>query len=97
MGSFVFCRQDPNSRAVLHAIESVVIECSHQINDAVDKDSAKPLLRGLHPDPQTELNFWTTRKDNLLYINYQVSDFRCYCKHQGELSLHLPLPIHSEK
>ncbi|KAM7123899.1 LOW QUALITY PROTEIN: dynein axonemal heavy chain 11 [Ciconia maguari] len=65
-------RQDRNSRAVLHAIESVVIRWSHQIHDTVNRDSAEPLLHGLHPDPQTELNFWKARKDNLLYINKQL-------------------------
>ncbi|KAM6276202.1 LOW QUALITY PROTEIN: dynein axonemal heavy chain 11 [Spheniscus humboldti] len=65
-------RQVPNSRAVLHAIESMVIRWSHQIHDTVNRDSAEPLLHGLHPDPQTELNFWKARKDNLFYINKQL-------------------------
>ncbi|XP_074430933.1 dynein axonemal heavy chain 11 [Larus michahellis] len=64
-------KQDPNSRAVLHAIKSMVIRWSHQIHDTVNKDSAKPRLHGLHPDPQTELNFWKARKDNPLYINQE--------------------------
>ncbi|CAM9221157.1 unnamed protein product [Bubo scandiacus] len=60
--------QEPNSRAVLHAIESMVVRWSHQIRDTVNRDSAEPLLHGLHPDPQTVLNFWKARKDKLLYI-----------------------------
>ncbi|KAM6412695.1 LOW QUALITY PROTEIN: dynein axonemal heavy chain 11 [Pluvialis apricaria] len=65
-------RQDPNSRAVLHTIESTVLRRSHQIRDTVNKDSAELLLRGLHSDPQTELNGWKARKDNPLYINKQL-------------------------
>uniref|UniRef100_A0A5F8GSV7 Dynein axonemal heavy chain 11 n=1 Tax=Monodelphis domestica TaxID=13616 RepID=A0A5F8GSV7_MONDO len=31
------------------------------------------LLKGIHPDPETELDFWKTRRDNLLCIYDQVS------------------------
>ncbi|KAM9302491.1 LOW QUALITY PROTEIN: dynein axonemal heavy chain 11 [Morus bassanus] len=55
-------KQDPNSRAVLHAIKSMVIRWSHQIHDTGNRDSAEPLLHGLHPDPQTEMNFWKPRQ-----------------------------------
>lgn len=96
MAFFIFYRQDPNSRVVLHAVESMVIRWSHQLHDTLNRDSAE-LLHGFHSDPQTEVNIWKARKDNLLYINKQVSDFRYYCKHQGELSLGLPFPMHSEK
>ncbi|KAM9287928.1 LOW QUALITY PROTEIN: dynein axonemal heavy chain 11 [Cariama cristata] len=65
-------KQDPDSRAVLHAIDSMVIRWSHQIHATVNRDSAEPLLNGRRPDPQTELNFWKARKDNLLYINKQL-------------------------
>uniref|UniRef100_A0A8C8VJF2 Dynein axonemal heavy chain 11 n=1 Tax=Pelusios castaneus TaxID=367368 RepID=A0A8C8VJF2_9SAUR len=57
---------------VLHAIESMIIKWSHQIRDILRRDSVQPLQQSLHSDPQTELNFWKTRKDNLLCLYDQV-------------------------
>ncbi|EMP26627.1 Dynein heavy chain 11, axonemal [Chelonia mydas] len=65
-------KQYPYARAVLHAVESMVIKWSHQIHDILREDSVQPLLQGLHSDPQIELNFWKTRKDNLLCIYDQL-------------------------
>uniref|UniRef100_A0A8C4U7P5 Dynein axonemal heavy chain 17 n=1 Tax=Falco tinnunculus TaxID=100819 RepID=A0A8C4U7P5_FALTI len=56
----------------LHAIETIVIKWSHQIRDILNKDSAQPLLEGLHPLPRTEFKFWHTRMVNLECINSQV-------------------------
>ncbi|CAH6779586.1 Dnah11 [Phodopus roborovskii] len=58
-------RLQSDERRILHAIESVVIRWSHQIQEIVRKDSAQPLLSGLHPTPETELDFWTMRHENL--------------------------------
>lgn len=58
--------------SVLHTIEAVVIEWSHQIKDILSKDSAQPLLAGLHPLPKTEFEFWHTRTADLQCINDQV-------------------------
>ncbi|KAI4543842.1 hypothetical protein MG293_006636 [Ovis ammon polii] len=63
---------EPNERKVLHAIESVVIKWSHQIQEIVEKDSVQPLLNGLHSNPQTELDFWTMRRENLSCIYDQL-------------------------
>ncbi|KAG5210204.1 hypothetical protein JEQ12_015398 [Ovis aries] len=63
---------EPNERKVLHAIESVVIKWSHQIQEVVEKDSVQPLLNGLHSNPQTELDFWTMRRENLSCIYDQL-------------------------
>uniref|UniRef100_G1PM87 AAA+ ATPase domain-containing protein n=1 Tax=Myotis lucifugus TaxID=59463 RepID=G1PM87_MYOLU len=63
---------EPNERTVLHAIESVVIKWSHQIQEIIEKDSGQPLLNGLHSNPQTELDFWTMRKENLSCIYDQL-------------------------
>ncbi|XP_039718441.1 dynein axonemal heavy chain 11 isoform X2 [Pteropus medius] len=63
---------EPNERTVLHAIESVVIKWSHQIQEIVEKDSVQPLLNGLHSNPQTELNFWAMRRENLSCIYDQL-------------------------
>uniref|UniRef100_A0A8B9NN00 Dynein axonemal heavy chain 17 n=1 Tax=Accipiter nisus TaxID=211598 RepID=A0A8B9NN00_9AVES len=62
----------PVDVSVLHTIETVIIEWSHQIRDILSKDSAQPLLEGLHPLPRTEFEFWHTRMDNLQCINDQL-------------------------
>ncbi|XP_049749389.1 dynein axonemal heavy chain 11 isoform X2 [Elephas maximus indicus] len=59
---------EANERIMLHAIESVVIKWSHQIQETVEKDSVQPLLNGLHLNPQIELDFWKMRRENLLCI-----------------------------
>uniref|UniRef100_A0A8C9AK17 Dynein axonemal heavy chain 11 n=1 Tax=Prolemur simus TaxID=1328070 RepID=A0A8C9AK17_PROSS len=61
-----------NERIILHAIESVVIKWSHQIQEIVEKDSVRPLLNDFHVTPQTELDFWTMRKENLSYTYDQL-------------------------
>ncbi|XP_032944295.1 dynein axonemal heavy chain 11 isoform X2 [Rhinolophus ferrumequinum] len=63
---------EPNERTILHAIESVVIKWSHQIQEIVEKDSVQPLLNGLYSNPQTELDFWTMRRENLSCIYDQL-------------------------
>ncbi|XP_054702261.1 dynein axonemal heavy chain 17 [Grus americana] len=66
------CLAGPMDISVLHSIETIVIEWSHQIGDILSKDSAQPLLEGLHPLPRTEFEFWHTRMVNLQCINDQL-------------------------
>ncbi|NXC68138.1 DYH17 protein, partial [Anhinga anhinga] len=66
------CLAGPVDISVLHSIETIVIEWSHQIRDILSKDSAQPLLEGLHPLPRTEFEFWHTRMVNLQSINNQL-------------------------
>ncbi|KAM4874879.1 dynein axonemal heavy chain 11 [Thomomys bottae] len=54
-----------NERRILHAIESVVIKWSHQIQESIERDSVQPLMDGLHLMPSYELDFWTMRRENL--------------------------------
>ncbi|XP_043921477.1 dynein axonemal heavy chain 11 [Protopterus annectens] len=65
-------KRDQFNRTVLHAVESVVIDWTHQIRDVLKKESAEPLLQGLNPGPETELNFWKDRKENLLSLYEQL-------------------------
>ncbi|KAL1791277.1 dynein heavy chain 11, axonemal [Sigmodon hispidus] len=65
-------RLQSDERRILHSIESVVIKWSHQIQEIIEKDSAQPLLDGLYPTPETELDFWTMRQDNLKCIYHQL-------------------------
>ncbi|XP_067164351.1 dynein axonemal heavy chain 17 [Apteryx mantelli] len=58
--------------SLLRSIETVVIDWSHQIGDVLSKDSAQPLLEGLHPLPRAEFDFWHARLDNLQCINEQL-------------------------
>ncbi|XP_077184230.1 dynein axonemal heavy chain 17 isoform X3 [Paroedura picta] len=58
--------------ALLHSIETIIIDWSHQIRDILSKDSAQPLLDGLNPLPKVEFDFWYSRQVNLLCINEQL-------------------------
>ena len=51
---FLFGSGRPFDKGVIHAIESVVIEWSHQIRDVIRRNSAQPLLEGKHPGPLVE-------------------------------------------
>lgn len=59
--------------SLLHAIETIVIDWSHQIRDVLSKDSAQALLDGLHPLPRVEFEFWDARLMNLQCIHDQVT------------------------
>ncbi|XP_060488660.2 dynein axonemal heavy chain 11 [Panthera onca] len=66
------CMLESNERTVLHAIESVIIKWSYQIQEIVEKDSVQPLLNCLQSNPQTELDFWMMRRENLSCIYDQL-------------------------
>ena len=68
-------RTDTMDRQLIHAIESVVIEWTHQIRDVLKKDSAQPLLEGLNPTPFVEIEFWKNKSTNLECIYEQVSGY----------------------
>ena len=61
---------------LLHAIESVVIEWSHQVQDVLKKDSSQALLEGVNPLPRVEVEFWKSRYTNLQNIHEQVCPSR---------------------
>ncbi|XP_021270931.1 dynein heavy chain 17, axonemal [Numida meleagris] len=63
---------EPVDSSTLHSIETVVIDWSHQIREILGKDSAQPLLEGLHPLPRAEFEFWHTRTLHLQCINEQL-------------------------
>ena len=63
---------DRLDRALIHTIESMVIEWTHQIQDVLKRDSAQPLLEGLNPTPFVELEFWKNKAMNLECIYEQV-------------------------
>ncbi|XP_057571174.1 dynein axonemal heavy chain 17 [Hippopotamus amphibius kiboko] len=59
--------------SLLHAIETIIIDWSHQIRDVLSKDSAQALLDGLHPLPRVEFEFWDARLMNLKCIHDQLN------------------------
>ena len=59
-------------RQLIHAIESVIIDWSHQIRDVLKRDSAQPLIDGLNPTPRVEVEFWKAKCDNLECIYDQL-------------------------
>uniref|UniRef100_H0X4M8 Dynein axonemal heavy chain 17 n=1 Tax=Otolemur garnettii TaxID=30611 RepID=H0X4M8_OTOGA len=59
--------------SLLHAIETIIIDWSHQIRDVLSKDSAQALLDGLNPLPRVEFEFWDARLLNLKCIHEQLN------------------------
>ncbi|XP_058249288.1 dynein axonemal heavy chain 11 [Hemibagrus wyckioides] len=59
-------------RAVMHAVESMVINWAHLIQKVLKEDSAELISKGLNPGPSTELNFWRARKNNIENIHDQL-------------------------
>lgn len=63
-------------RSLVHAIESIIIDWSHQIQNVLKRDSSQPLLEGTNPGPMVELDFWKARAENLECIFEQLRDSR---------------------
>eukprot|EP00731_Ephydatia_muelleri_P036494 Em0265g1a len=59
-------------KGLVHAVESVVIEWSHQIRNVLSKSSAQPLLEGKTPGPLVEIDFWKARRADLESILDQL-------------------------
>ena len=72
---FFHNRESGLTRTLVHSIESVVIEWSHQIRDVLKRDSSQLLLDGQHPNPFVELNFWKDKLKNLECVYNQVCKF----------------------
>ncbi|KAM9119118.1 dynein axonemal heavy chain 17-like [Pangshura tecta] len=61
--------------SLLHAMETIIIDWSHQIRDVLSKDPAQPLLDGSNPLPKVEFEFWRSRLVNLQCIHEQLSPY----------------------
>jgi len=66
-------RTGSSCRTVVHDIETVVIDWTHQIREVLKKDSAQPLLEGFNPTPYVEIDFWDAKAQNLRCIFHQVT------------------------
>ncbi|KAJ7340470.1 hypothetical protein OS493_003218 [Desmophyllum pertusum] len=69
-------RVKPFDRGLVHSIESVIIEWTHQIQSVLKRNSAQPLLEGHNPGPLVELDFWRARATNLECIFQQLHDVK---------------------
>lgn len=61
-------------KAILHTIESAVIDWTHQIKEVIKSNSAAPLQEGLNPGPMVEIDFWAAKAANLKNIHQQLTD-----------------------
>lgn len=52
---------DSADKSVIYAVESAVIQWSHQIQGVLKRESSQPLLPGKNPTPTLELEFWKSR------------------------------------
>ncbi|GCB69230.1 hypothetical protein scyTo_0001016 [Scyliorhinus torazame] len=59
-------------KGIVHTVESVIIDWSHQISEVLKRDSSEPLLKGCNPNPNVELEFWKNRCTNLECIYDQL-------------------------
>uniref|UniRef100_A0A8D1TE13 AAA+ ATPase domain-containing protein n=1 Tax=Sus scrofa TaxID=9823 RepID=A0A8D1TE13_PIG len=62
----------PPSYIIIYAIESAVIQWSHQIQVVLKRESSQPLHQGENPTPKVELEFWRNRYEDLEYIYNQL-------------------------
>ncbi|XP_071659197.1 dynein axonemal heavy chain 9-like [Patagioenas fasciata] len=60
-------------KSLVYAMESAIIDWSHQIQEALKKESSEPLLQGSNPNPKVELEFWKNRCDDLECIYNQLT------------------------
>ncbi|XP_016013564.2 dynein heavy chain 9, axonemal isoform X3 [Rousettus aegyptiacus] len=63
---------DSTDKSVIYAIESAVIQWSHQVQVVLKRESSQPLLQGDNPTPKVELEFWKRRSEDLEYIYNQL-------------------------
>jgi dynein heavy chain len=66
-------RESKSTKAMVHRIESYVIEWTHQVRDVLKRDSADQLLADASLTPFVEIEFWKARAADLLYIFQQLN------------------------
>ncbi|XP_056325895.1 dynein heavy chain 9, axonemal [Danio aesculapii] len=60
------------NKSLIHSMETVVIDWSHQVYKVLKKDSSEPLLEGRNPTPHAEIHFWRNRLADLQGIHQQL-------------------------
>lgn len=61
---------------MVYAIESIVIDWSHQIYQVLIKNSCQFLFNNLYSTPLIELNFWKTKVENFENIYSQLNTIK---------------------
>ncbi|CAF96140.1 unnamed protein product, partial [Tetraodon nigroviridis] len=69
----------PLDQALFSSIETLTVQWSLQICDVLRKDSGALLLRGDHPGPAEEIQFWSAQRENLLGIQSQLRSPKVEC------------------
>ncbi|XP_066468990.1 dynein axonemal heavy chain 9 [Tiliqua scincoides] len=59
-------------KSIVHAVESAVIEWTHQIQGVLKRESSEPLLQDQDSTPKVELDFWKNRCEDLQCIYSQL-------------------------
>ncbi|XP_073435796.1 dynein axonemal heavy chain 9 isoform X2 [Dendrobates tinctorius] len=65
-------KHDNLDKTMVHAIESAIIQWSHQVRGVLKRDSSEQLLLGKNPNPNVELDFWKNRLADLECIYNQL-------------------------
>ncbi|XP_077110730.1 dynein axonemal heavy chain 9 isoform X2 [Ranitomeya variabilis] len=65
-------KHDNLDKTVVHAIESAIIQWSHQVRGVLKRESSEQLLLGKNPNPNVELDFWKNRLADLECIYNQL-------------------------
>ena len=69
---YIIYRGQPFDKNLVHTMETVVIEWSHQIQSVLKKSSAQLLLDGKNPGPLVEIDFWKARLADLESVMDQL-------------------------
>ena len=65
-------RGEAYEKSLIHTVEGVVIDWSHQVQEVLKKSSAEPLLQGNNPGPLVEIDFWVSRRADLESVVEQL-------------------------
>ncbi|KAM3922058.1 dynein axonemal heavy chain 9 [Leptodactylus fuscus] len=65
-------KTDNLDKTIVHAIESAIIQWSHQVCAVLKRESSEQLLQGKNPNPSVELDFWKNRYADLECIYNQL-------------------------
>ena len=68
----IISRGEAYEKSLIHTVEGVVIEWSHQVQEVLKKGSAEPLLQGTNPGPLVEIEFWIARRADLESVVEQL-------------------------
>lgn len=59
-----------------HSLEGIVIKWACQVDEVLKATSLSLFDKNNHPTPMAEVNFWATRRKNVLFIYNQLIDPR---------------------